>query len=189
MIVHLLFRPTRTREYTHTILDLVNDMFVPCTSLAAVCLTAEAAVKEGSRLVAELRDEKKHPTLLDHHQLEWEFRVWEKNVIKLWQDAVHNFQLNLEGVEVDEGQEPPTTVWVVLQKEKYRAWGGEYYETYRPYRVFTDKREARRAQHDALVRLLIQLEKNPPTIAPYVTDYVVVEMPLLGIPAAFTASK
>jgi hypothetical protein len=162
-LVTLTFRPTRTRPYSRSLLDLVNDMFVPCTALEAVTCTDEATDAVGQRLIYELQAE--GPRTAQDIQIRYDRAVWRQYLETLWNDAIRTFDLPLTKGKYWQDQRPQT-VYVVLEEVAYRAWGGTNYTTYVPRHVYSYRQAAEG----------------------WASDYTIVETPLIGVEAFAQAS-
>lgn len=165
MEVTLVFGPTRTRNYTRTLLDFVNDMYVRMTTPVAVCTSDEAVQELGQELLNKLqRDAPKKEIPM---QLTMEYAAYWRHFEDHLNDAVDARTVTL----VDEPTGLPSKVYVVLRKSFYRAWGGKYYDVYEPNGeecVFVDKSAAE-------------------AMASRSSDYVMVELPLIGTMAEMAA--
>ena len=170
-MVVLTFRPTRTRPYTGTILDLVNDMFVPRTELAAVSYGEAAAQEAGQKIIERLRDDCPHyGDVLYQFTKAWS--TWKEYLPVVWDEAIEERTEILRGVA--EGKPLPDTVYIILDVNSYSAWGRKGksdYTVYEPYRVYSTEEGASAAVRERI---------NPP-------GCTVVSRPLLGIPAAAAA--
>lgn len=132
-IVRLTFRPTRTRNFSHTYMDFVNDMFVPRTKIEAVTYGEDAAAAVFQKLFDELKNDAgvyiappgatRHegPMTPPHYQDFAEIAL---------RDAIRTYDLWM-GDAYD--YEPPAEVFVLVKEQKYRAWGGTYYTMLEPH--------------------------------------------------------
>lgn len=159
MQVVLMFRPTRTREYTRTPDDFVNDLLVPRAKLEAACVGDAAQQEAGQRLIKELQADV--PPNEIQYRLTYEAGIFQDGLQKHLNDAIRCDWPTLE--EVEEGAELPITVHVVLRSEQYRAWGGQLYDQLFGHSV-----------HATAEQAAAQLRPG--------YNYSVVEMPLLGVP-------
>jgi len=146
--VVLTFRPTRTREYTRTILDLVNDMFVPRTELAYVSIGYEAADAAGLRVAEELRDDSplgREGQILAHEQTSREGRTWANYIRVAWDEAIETDTDVLRGIT--EGEPLPAVVYVLRRADTREAWGrkGQLYTVYKTVSVHTSRDAAQAA--------------------------------------------
>jgi hypothetical protein len=155
--VYLVYSPTRTRDYTGTLLDISSDMFVPCTKLDAVCGTPEAARAVYNRAMERLRDDAPPPPGIQYH-LTLETGLPPKLLPKLWAGAVRLLDRELEGKASDEPG--PATVWVVHRTRLTYAWDGSEHTTLEPIGVFATEEAAKAAVSPYLDRIQVTMESG-----------------------------
>jgi hypothetical protein len=184
--VYLVFGPTRTRDYTGTLLDLSSDLFVPCSQLVAVCGTRESAVAERKRVVERLRDEAPPARGLTYH-IALETGLYNEMLPKLWFGATRVHDRELEGY-VD--SDPlPSTVWVVFRTHQATAWDGVEYQTLEPYGVFAQASDALAIIKPYIERIAATANEGRLSSLmrefgfPFGDFLDIAEIPLTGVPA------
>jgi hypothetical protein len=161
MKLHLVYGATRTRDYTGSMLDLVNDMFVLSTSLQAVCLTPEERDAAVNQLITELKADhsENRQVLIDP--------TVEQHLKTLWRDAIMVEEVEIENLAPD--ADPPSIVYAVFEQEQYRAWGGGYHAVLATVLVSADHKEA-------------QAECDDFNRGDHGMTFVLQEMPVRGLP-------
>ena len=130
MKAYVTLSPARTREHSKTPDDFVRDFYVPGIAIEFVALSERHARDAGQALLTGLYEE-----ILARdetpYSLTMSWAIWKDGYGQAALNAIHQYMCEFIG--------DPTAheVYVVVRKEQYRAWNGQYYETIVPLAVLT----------------------------------------------------
>ncbi len=115
MLLYLMFKPQRTRDYTRTPFDFDHDFLVPMHELAAVCADEPSAQAAGQRIVEELMADCRfwnEPPL----QLTMELKIWQEYMPVVWNNSVVADKRHF-----NDGYQPKS-VTVIMEPRKKQIW-------------------------------------------------------------------